>query len=88
MPILLQYQSCRIENAYIMQYNEHEVTMMPGNTNMSVIDSERADLLAAKAEREQGCIGRTAEDVLADMSAIIEMAAQNGHRGHDCQKHE
>ena len=37
MPILLQYQSCRIENAYIMQYNEHEVTMMPGNTNMSVI---------------------------------------------------
>lgn len=62
--------------------------MMPGNTNMSIIESERADLLAAKAEREQGCIGRTAEDVLADMSAIIEMVEQDGQRGRDCQKHE
>lgn len=41
------------------------------------LDSSRslyADLLCAKTEREQGYLGRTSEDVLADMKAIIEKA--------------
>lgn len=41
------------------------------------LDSSRslyADLLTAKAEREHGYLGRTGEEVLADMKAAIERA--------------
>lgn len=45
------------------------------------LDSSRslyADLLSAKAEREHGYLGRTAEDVLADMESIIKRVEQDG----------
>lgn len=44
------------------------------------LDSSRslyADLLTAKAERERGYLGRTGEEVLADMKAAIERAERD-----------
>lgn len=45
------------------------------------LDSSRslyADLLSAQHDREQGFIGRSADDVLVDMKAIIEAAERDG----------
>lgn len=45
------------------------------------LDSSRslyADLLSAKTEREQGYLGRTAEDVLTDMKSTIERVERDG----------
>ena len=45
------------------------------------LDSSRAvyaDLLAAQTERTQGYVGREADEILADMRALIERAEQDG----------
>ena len=45
------------------------------------LDSSRslyADLLAAQHDRDQGFIGRSADDVLGDMKSIIEAAERDG----------
>lgn len=45
------------------------------------LDSGRAlyaDLLAAQAERNEGYIGRSSDEVFADMRQMIERASQNG----------
>jgi DNA-damage-inducible protein J len=45
------------------------------------LDSSRAvyaDLLAAQNDRAQGYVGRSADDVLADMRSLIERVEQDG----------
>lgn len=45
------------------------------------LDSSRAlyaDLLAAQTERSQGYVGRTSDEVLADMQLLIEKAERDG----------
>lgn len=45
------------------------------------LDSSRAvyaDLLSAQTDRVQGYVGRSAEEVLADMRMLIEKAERNG----------
>lgn len=48
---------------------------VPLSLSLSSEQSLYADLLRAKTEREQGKLGRSAQDVLADMEKIIEEAA-------------
>lgn len=45
---------------------------------LSTEETLQEDLRKAKADREQGILGRTAEEVLADIDKIIERAGQHG----------
>lgn len=45
---------------------------------LSTEETLQEDLRKAKADREQGIVGRTAEEVLADIDKIIESAGQHG----------
>ena len=51
---------------------------VPLSLSLSSEQSLYSDLLQARIRREKGGIGRSSEDVLADMRRVVEKARTNG----------